>query len=452
MQSKPHANAKDLAPDMQIAPSKADDMRLTAKSLPTQVATIEIREGGFRCTPGFPQKEGDAPNVSLGPTFADMSSVHRKVQSPVIGMSEKVSRLECLKFDSNDFRGWWTKLEQYFEAEGILESNKVRIVMLNLEGRALEWHHFYSQRNGGLQMLSWPAYFKSLQDRFGFGQFGNPMKEIVNLKQQGTVEQYQDMFVGLLNQLDLPESYALSIFLSNLKSEIGHYLDLFEPATLMEAFQLARKIEVLLACPAKKPSTPLSNSPRSPLNPSVISDYSSPPTRSVPVSQSASNATVNKPGTRSISIAVLAERKQKGLCFWCGEKYQPGHKCVKSQLYQFLWEPLSDSDVEEFQECSDKLEEGSPEEDQSKSPVISLNALNGLQGHNTMRVAAWVGSTLAIILVGSGSTHNFIDAKLVNKLSLAVALQEKLKVTVSLEGCVKECHGRFRISTLQQIS
>ncbi|TYJ23762.1 hypothetical protein E1A91_A08G214900v1 [Gossypium mustelinum] len=59
------------------------------------------------------------------------------------------------------------------------------MVMLNLEGRALKWHQLYSQCNGGLQMLSWPAYMKSLQDHFGFGQFGNPMKELVNLKQQG---------------------------------------------------------------------------------------------------------------------------------------------------------------------------------------------------------------------------------------------------------------------------
>lgn len=90
--------------------------------------------------------------------------------------------------------------------------------MLNLEGRALEWHHFYSQRNGCLQMLSWSAYIKSLQYRFRFGQFGNLIKELVNLKYQGTVEQYQDMFVGLLNQLHLPEMYAFSIFLSNLKA------------------------------------------------------------------------------------------------------------------------------------------------------------------------------------------------------------------------------------------
>ncbi|KAK5771735.1 hypothetical protein PVK06_047977 [Gossypium arboreum] len=159
-------------------------------------------------------------------------------------MSGKPSRLESPKFDGSDFRGWWSKLEQYFEAKGMPESSK---------------------------MLSWQAYLKSLQDRFGFGQFGNPMKELVNLKQQGTVEQYQDIFVGILNQLHLPEPYAFSIFLSNLKNEISHYLDLFEPSTLMEVFQLARKIEVLLSCSAKKSTTAAVSSPRSLLNPSVIS-------------------------------------------------------------------------------------------------------------------------------------------------------------------------------------
>ncbi|KAG8493301.1 hypothetical protein CXB51_010861 [Gossypium anomalum] len=162
-------------------------------------------------------------------------AVHQRNQSYVGDASIKSSRLECPRFDGSDFRGWWTKLDQYFEAESTPECDKIRVVMLYLDGRALEWHQLYSQRNGGLRMLSWPVYMKSMQDRFGFGQFGNPMKELVNLKQQGIVEQYQDLFVGLLNQLHLPESYALSIFLSNLRTDIGLYLDLFEPSTLMEA-------------------------------------------------------------------------------------------------------------------------------------------------------------------------------------------------------------------------
>ena len=41
------------------------------------------------------------------------------------------------KFEGDDFEGWLLKLEQYFEVEGIAEENKVRMVMMHLEGRAL---------------------------------------------------------------------------------------------------------------------------------------------------------------------------------------------------------------------------------------------------------------------------------------------------------------------------
>lgn len=44
-------------------------------------------------------------------------------------------KLECPQFDASDFRGWWVKLEQYFEAEGIPDQSKVCIVMLHLEGK-----------------------------------------------------------------------------------------------------------------------------------------------------------------------------------------------------------------------------------------------------------------------------------------------------------------------------
>ncbi|KAK5836222.1 hypothetical protein PVK06_011990 [Gossypium arboreum] len=137
------------------------------------------------------------------------------------------------------------------------------------------------------------------------------MRELVHLKQHGTVEQYQDAFVGLLNQLHLPESYALSIFLSNLKVEIGYYLDLFEPSTLIEAFQLTRKIEVLLSYSTKGygVTTSGNSSPRVLSNASVTSRYSSSPTRAISVSQFMSNASTNKLGYKTISPALMAEQK-----------------------------------------------------------------------------------------------------------------------------------------------
>ncbi|KAK5803842.1 hypothetical protein PVK06_031491 [Gossypium arboreum] len=99
---------------------------------------------------------------------------------------------------------------------------------------------------GGLHKLNWTCYTRSLQERFGSSLFQDPMAELVTLKQQGTVERYHDAFLSLLNQLQLPESYALSIFTSNLKLEIGRYLQLFKPQSLVEGFQIARQVETIL--------------------------------------------------------------------------------------------------------------------------------------------------------------------------------------------------------------
>lgn len=55
-------------------------------------------------------------------------------------------RVDCPHFDGDNFRGWWSKLEQYFESEGVGDHAKVRVVMLHLEGKTLDWNHFFVQR------------------------------------------------------------------------------------------------------------------------------------------------------------------------------------------------------------------------------------------------------------------------------------------------------------------
>lgn len=73
---------------------------------------------------------------------------------PEMGSASMQSRkLDCPRFHGTNFRGWWSKLEQYFEAEGVADNAKVREGMLHLEGRTLDWHHFYTYR--GLHMLNW---------------------------------------------------------------------------------------------------------------------------------------------------------------------------------------------------------------------------------------------------------------------------------------------------------
>lgn len=125
----------------------------------------------MRLPPGFVPKELVDPN---GSPPVEMGSVH--LQAPKVEVSSRPFRLECLKFDGTDFWSQWLKLEQFFEADDTLDTIKIHTIMLSLEGRALDWHHFYAQRNEGIHVLTWPCYARAIQERFGSPLFSNPRK------------------------------------------------------------------------------------------------------------------------------------------------------------------------------------------------------------------------------------------------------------------------------------
>ncbi|KAA3474610.1 Aspartic peptidase [Gossypium australe] len=60
-----------------------------------------------------------------------------------------------------------------------------------------------------------------------------------------------------------------------------------------------------------------------------------------------------------------------------------------------------------------------------------------------MRVATNIGQTKVILLINSGSTHNFINANLVKQLALLVSPMNKLKVIVA-NGAILVAGGIFR--------
>ena len=94
----------------------------------------------------------------------------------------KHGRHECPRFDGRDFTGWLMKIEQFFEGEKVDEKEKVRLVMMWLEGRALQWHQHYARTNGGLAALRWTSYLDDMRRRFRDTEFSNPMSDMVALK------------------------------------------------------------------------------------------------------------------------------------------------------------------------------------------------------------------------------------------------------------------------------
>lgn len=166
--------------------------------------------------------------------------------------------------------------------------------------------------------------------------------------------------------------------------------------------------------------------------------------------------------SKSLSQAELEDRWKKGLCFWFELKYAPGHKCSKSQLYQLVVEPSWENEHEirspspdDFHDCDEQLEltETLPG---NAAPVLSLQALQGLQGPTTMRFPTVIDQSQVVALVDSGSTHNFIDFKVAKRLNLAIEAGPNLKVLVAngvklcTQGLCRLLYGRHKdISALQ---
>ena len=58
---------------------------------------------------------------------------------------------------------------------------------------------------------------------------------------------------------------------------------------------------------------------------------------------------------RKLSLAQMEERRKKGLCFNCDEKFQPGHQCKLAKLFLLeglfpFQEPSSNVQLVEFDE------------------------------------------------------------------------------------------------------
>ena len=150
------------------------------------------------------------------------------------------------------------------------------------------------------------------------------------------------------------------------------------------------------------------------------------------------------------------ERRAKGLCFWCDEKYVPGHNCRKKQVY--VLEVNDEAEGEENEDMEVLEEEGENIED--NNPHISVHAINGLafRGYKTMRVTVHVRRRPLHILIDSSSTHNFLDTEIAKKLGCKIEATGPMKVDVAngsslaCKLCARAFLGHCRVLLLLQMS
>jgi hypothetical protein len=181
---------------------------------------------------------------------------------------------------------------------------------------------------------------------------------------------------------DIPDEHLIDVFIGTLKDNIQHEVRLWEPKSLENAFKVARNVESKNMAMATRRT-----------NPNIYRENNAPSSKT--------------PQPTRLTPQQLEEIKEKGLCFNCDNKYSKGHKCGEKKLFYI--------DCEEEEE-----EEEEPSQDENVeailseelTPTISCNSLAGINTPQTLKIKGYIKKKKVIVLIDSGSTHNFIHYKL----------------------------------------
>ncbi|KAA8534461.1 hypothetical protein F0562_031978 [Nyssa sinensis] len=136
------------------------------------------------------------------------------------------------------------------------------------------------------------------------------------------------------------------------------------------------------------------------------------------------------PTIRKFSPTEIEERRKQGLCFHCNDKYGPRHLCKKLFILEACY---PDDMVEDYGETIE-FDEESAMENIDEAPAISLHAISGTHTPQTMKVRGTLGKYRVIVLLDSGSTHNFLKEDVASKLGLLPDKNGQLDVKVASGG------------------
>nr|GEY38514.1 hypothetical protein [Tanacetum cinerariifolium] len=244
--------------------------------------------------------------------------------------SLRIGKIDFPKFLGDDVEGWVYRCEHFFAMDETPEGMKLR----------------------------------SISARFSNAMFVDPLEELTSLNQTGTLHDLNTAFDVLLNKVNLTESQAISLYLKALSPDIRGMVNMFRPRTLHEAYGLAKTQALNNESLEEKINKGKGNSrnTRNYRNFNIIPPVNASKLPLLPTPNPA-KTTFTKPngGSSRLTSKELEYKRAKGECFWCTEKFVPGHK------YYVI--DMEDEDDEETEEIGAETEE--------KEHQISIHALTG---------------------------------------------------------------------------
>jgi hypothetical protein len=145
---------------------------------------------------------------------------------------------------------------------------------------------------------------------------------------------------------------------------------------------------------------------------------------------------------QKLTKVEMAKRQLKGLYYNCDDKNFQGHKCKEQKIFMAISEDISEEDFEtplvfDSLEITDITPPSDPPEVEL---IISLNALTGFSAPQTLKLIGYIKHWKVIILVDSGSTHNFIHRHIAQETHFYIHVVNNFQIMIANGGSMK-CGG-----------
>jgi hypothetical protein len=331
--------------------------------------------------------------------------------------------------DPNDFTDWLNHVERVFEYHEIPDHKKVKIVGIKLKGRASAWwEQIQTQRVrfGKKKVQDWSKMKKKLQEQFlPFNYRQTLYKNLHNLRQVGSVDDYTEKFYELMARVNLheDEEQIVARYISGLKPPIQDTLSLLVIVTISEAYNRALAVEKQLTRKALQYQSFGRNQATA-----NSSNYGQQPwqSKNVPYASTSSNAAskstiVGKPTTFNSSFK----------CYKCGEQGHKANECKKSGLQvknkALMVESMEEGVVDQEIDVEDAVEDigGDSEGEEGLALVtrkILLAPRQNIEEHwlrsNIFHTTCTIENRVCNLIIDGGSCENVISQEVVDKLRL----------------------------------
>ena len=157
-------------------------------------------------------------------------------------------RIEFSVFDGSNPRLWIKKCSRYFSLCKIPEPQRVDLASIHLKGRAEVWFSSYIAVKKNVE---WDEFIMDVCGRFKQDLGCRVVEDFNKLQQTGPIDEYLERFEELKSLMiqrtpTLPDVFFVDSFISGLKPQLKPFVKALNPETLQSAISFARLQEEAL--------------------------------------------------------------------------------------------------------------------------------------------------------------------------------------------------------------